>query len=381
MKKILVVHNRYKLQGGEDIAVNNEITALQSLYEVETLIFENNKINVISDLINFILNKNFKSAKKLIKKLDSFNPDFVYVHNTWFKASIIIFDVLEKRNIKTVIKLHNFRYDCTRHFFYRGHLKQQKMCSRCGAFKEKNKLFNKYFQESFLKSLLVIRYGKKFYKKIQNKNFQILVLTKFHKNYLQNLGFDSRNIKILPNPSVHMAIENEPKSNSLVYAGRISKEKGIKELVDAFINAKTLNINLLLIGDGPELSYLKKLYKNENNIKFTGQLDNEKVKEIISKARAVVTATKLFEGQPTLLCEASSMKTPSIFPRFGGIHEFFPPETKLSFQQYDYQDLTKKIKLVDKSNVADEGIENEKCDLKDFDKNNFSKKMLEIFDD
>ena len=50
MKKILVVHNRYKLQGGEDIAVNNEITALQSLYEVETLIFENNKINVISDL-------------------------------------------------------------------------------------------------------------------------------------------------------------------------------------------------------------------------------------------------------------------------------------------------------------------------------------------
>jgi len=381
MKKILVVHNRYKLQGGEDIAVNNEITALQSLYEVETLIFENNKINVISDLINFILNKNFKSAKKLIKKLDSFNPDFVYVHNTWFKASIIIFDVLEKRNIKTVIKLHNFRYDCTRHFFYRGHLKQQKMCSRCGAFKEKNKLFNKYFQESFLKSLLVIRYGKKFYKKIQNKNFQILVLTKFHKNYLQNLGFDSRNIKILPNPSVHMAIENEPKSNSLVYAGRISKEKGIKELVDAFINAKTLNINLLLIGDGPELSYLKKLYKNENNIKFTGQLDNEKVKEIISKARAVVTATKLFEGQPTLLCEASSMKTPSIFPRFGGIHEFFPPETKLSFQQYDYQDLTKKIKLVDKSNFADEGIENEKFYLKHFDKNNFSKKMLEIFYD
>ena len=166
-----------------------------------------------------------------------------------------------------------------------------------------------------------------------------------------------------------------------LYAGRISKEKGIKELVDAFINAKTLNINLLLIGDGPELSYLKKLYKNENNIKFTGQLDNEKVKEIISKARAVVTATKLFEGQPTLLCEASSMKTPSIFPRFGGIHEFFPPETKLSFQQYDYQDLTKKIKLVDKSNFADEGIENEKFYLKHFDKNNFSKKMLEIFYD
>ena len=379
MKKILVLHNRYKLQGGEDIAVDNEITALQSLYEVETLIFENKKINIISDLISFILNKNLKSANKLNKKLDSFNPDFVYVHNTWFKASIIVFDVLEKRNIKTVIKLHNFRYDCTRHFFSKGHLKQHNMCSRCGAFKEKNKLFNKYFQESFLKSLLVIRYGKKFYKKIQNKNFHLLVLTKFHKNYLQNLGFDSRNIKILPNPDMRTVIENKPKSYSVVYAGRISKEKGVKELIDAFINAKTLNINLLIIGTGPELSYLKKLYKKENNIKFMGQLNNEKVKEIISSARAVVTATKLFEGQPTLLCEASSMKIPSIFPRFGGIHEFFPPENKLSFQQYDYQDLTQKIKLIDKSDFAEEGLENEKFYSKHFDKNNFSKKIMEIF--
>jgi hypothetical protein len=75
------------------------------------------------------------------------------------------------------------------------------------------------------------------------------------------------------------------------------------------------------------------------------------------------------------------MKTPSIFPRFGGIHEFFPPESKLSFQQYDYQDLTQKIRLIDTSDFADEGIENEKYYLKHFDKNNFSKKILEIFYD
>ncbi|MDB3983809.1 glycosyltransferase family 4 protein [Acidimicrobiia bacterium] len=381
MKKILVVHNRYKLQGGEDIAVDNEISVLESFFEVETLIFENKGINIFSDLVNFVFNKNFKSVKKLNQKIDLFKPDFVYVHNTWFKASVAIFDVLKKRNIKTVIKLHNFRYDCTRHFFFKGHLRQQDMCSRCGAFKEDSKLFNKYYEESFLKSLLVIRYGKKFFQKIHNKNVQILVLTKFHKNYLENLGFEANNIEILPNPNQNSTIRNDKKSNSLVYAGRISREKGIKELIDSFIKAKTQNINLLLIGSGPQLNYLKREYRDINNIKFLGQLDNEEVKNIISDARAVITATKLLEGQPTLLCEASSMRIPSIFPRFGGIHEFFPSDSKLSFKQYDYQDLVQKIKQIDMDDFIDEGIRNEKFYLKHFDEINFSKKMSEIFND
>ena len=30
--------------------------------------------------------------------------------NTWFKASLGIFKILENRKIKTIVKLHNFRY-------------------------------------------------------------------------------------------------------------------------------------------------------------------------------------------------------------------------------------------------------------------------------
>jgi hypothetical protein len=141
MEKILVVHNRYKHQGGEDIAVESEINALKNLFEVKTLIFENNEIDIFSDLFNFIFNKNFKSAKKLNKILDEFNPDYVYIHNTWFKASVLIFDVLEKRKITTVVKLHNFRYDCTRHYLFKGHIRNEDVCSRCGAHKYKKKDF------------------------------------------------------------------------------------------------------------------------------------------------------------------------------------------------------------------------------------------------
>lgn len=381
MEKILVVHNRYKHQGGEDIAVESEINALKNLFEVKTLIFENNEIDIFSDLFNFIFNKNFKSAKKLNKILDEFNPDYVYIHNTWFKASVLIFDVLEKRKITTVVKLHNFRYDCTRHYLFKGHIRNEDVCSRCGAHKYKKKIFNKYFDESFLKSILVIRYGKKFYQKIYNENILLLVLTKFHKNYLEELGFEEKNIKILPNVNQDSAVKSDTRSNSLVYAGRISKEKGVVELIESFLKADTQNINLILIGEGPLLNYLKKAYKEISSIKFLGKIEHAEVKKIILEARAVVTATKLFEGQPTLLCEASSMRVPSIFPRFGGIHEFFPHDAKLSFTQYDYEDLSQKIKLIDKDDFKDEGIKNQQFYFKNFDEKNFSDKVNKIFND
>jgi glycosyltransferase involved in cell wall biosynthesis len=66
---------------------------------------------------------------------------------------------------------------------------------------------------------------------------------------------------------------------------------------------------------------------------------------IISNSRAAISATKLYEGQPTLLSEASSLGVPSIFPDTGGIKEFLPDNYKLLFRQYDYKDLTKKINM------------------------------------
>ena len=75
------------------------------------------------------------------------------------------------------------------------------------------------------------------------------------------------------------------------------------------------------------------------------------VLKIIQESQAVVTATKLLEGQPTLLCEASSLGIPSIFPRSGGISEFFPESCKLSFEQFNYEDLTSKLKLLRDENL------------------------------
>ena len=75
-------------------------------------------------------------------------------------------------------------------------------------------------------------------------------------------------------------------------------------------------------------------------------MNNLEILEEIRKSAGVVTATKLFEGQPTLLCEASMLGVPSIFPDTGGVSEFFPVNYNLSYKQYNYQNLTEKLNML-----------------------------------
>ena len=129
-------------------------------------------------------------------------------------------------------------------------------------------------------------------------------------------------------------------------------------MISTFISCNFDNIELKIVGNGPLLSNLKSKYNNLN-IKFLGEKTNEEVLTLISQSKAVVTATKLYEGQPMLLCEASSMGIPSIFPRTGGVSEYFPKDYKLSFNQFDYGDLKKKLELIKKQElVLETGKEN-----------------------
>ena len=129
-------------------------------------------------------------------------------------------------------------------------------------------------------------------------------------------------------------------------------------MITAFLKTSLNDYDLLIIGLGPHKKLLEEQYQYKN-IKFLGQLPNNKVRDIIQESTAVVTATKLYEGQPTLLCEASLLQVPSIFPDTGGVKEFFPKNTKYIFEQFNYEDLVSKLESLSNLNQAEkEGKKN-----------------------
>ena len=62
---------------------------------------------------------------------------------------------------------------------------------------------------------------------------------------------------------------------------------------------------------------------------------------------------------------------PSIFPRFGGIEEFYPSDSKLSFEQFNYEDLKEKINLLSNLELLEiEGKNNKDFILDILDRDN-----------
>ena len=169
-------------------------------------------------------------------------------------------------------------------------------------------------------------------------DFQILVLTEFHKKFLKknNVTLD----QVFPNYLDSIETHKTKNENYLVYAGRISDEKGVEELILSFLSSDLENTKLKIIGEGPIYKKLKNKYV-EDKIDFLGQLSNDETKNYISLSLGVVTATKLYEGQPTLLCEASVLNKLQSFQIQEALVSF-PDNYPLIYKQHDYLDLQRK---------------------------------------
>jgi len=340
--KILIVHNKYSQIGGEDINIDREIKLLESEYVVESFIYKNLDQSLVSNIKSLAFNSNNSVNVAFLKKLKEFKPDIVYVHNTWFTINLGIFSILKKLNIDTVIKLHNFRFDCAEG----NHLRNSKLCHDCDGTRL-NGIKNRCYQNSYVMSALATKYGLNYFNILKNSNFKILVLSEFHKEYLIQKGIDREKIFKYFNPlAILEPIEHSlVDKNQLIYAGRIDNSKGLDLMIDSFLKTE-LTYNLKLIGEGSMLQSLKEKYKNYSNIIFTGRMDNTETRKEISLSRASLFTSYMYEGQPVFLCESSELKVPSVFPDIGGIKEFFPKNYPLSYEYNSQSDLVKKLKLL-----------------------------------
>jgi glycosyltransferase involved in cell wall biosynthesis len=130
-----------------------------------------------------------------------------------------------------------------------------------------------------------------------------------------------------------------------VFAGRLSDEKGLDTLLDAWKQLPD-GIPLSIVGDGPLLEPLRNRAAEMGltGITFHGRLPRDKTIEIIKLARFLVTPSRCYENFPMGIAEAFSCGVPVICSRLGGMQEVVENKrTGLHFSAGDAADLARKV--------------------------------------
>jgi glycosyltransferase involved in cell wall biosynthesis len=337
MKKILIVHNIYQQNGGEDSVVVNEAALLRKYgHQVEIYLRHNNDIagqSSVSLLAQAVYSN--KSYADIVDKIASFKPDIIHVHNTLPLVSPSVFWAAHASNVAIVQTLHNFRLLCPQATFLRA----GKICEDCIGKIPWRGVLHGCYRKSFTQTaaltsvLLVHRVIGTYRKKID----AFIALNTFSKNkYIQG-GMLAEKIFIKPNFVEDLGVGIEDRADFL-YVGRLSPEKGAR------IFAKAFDINshgfLKVVGDGEERIFLASI----DHIELLGALSQAEVRQLMKSCLALVLPSICYENMPMTLVEAYSCGLPVIASRLGALcHLVEDGVTGLLFNAGDANDLAEKM--------------------------------------
>lgn len=326
-----------------------------------------------------------ENKKKMIETLEEFKPDIVHVNNFQRQLSESIIEAIKEKNIPIVFTAHDLEAVCPN----KTMLDENKnICELCKNGHYINCIKKKCIKSSLLKSILGA-IETKYYrnKKVYTEKIdKIVTPSKFYKKKLIDYGIEDNKIIVIPNfldiDKYNIRTNND---DYALYFGRLSKEKGILNLVEAFSNIKDQKLHIA--GDGPEREKIEKIIRNrhlENNIKLLGFLNEKEMQEEIANCRFVVLPSIWYDNCPYSILETLTIGKTVIGSDMGGIPELVRDKVNgLIFRHNDIQELEEKMKLLfeNKGLVEEYGKNAKKIAQKEYSRDKYYDKMIKIYED
>ncbi len=144
-------------------------------------------------------------------------------------------------------------------------------------------------------------------------------LLEMHKQY--DL-FAASDCKVIPNPVQMPAGFADAQifgEQQVLYVGRLSPDKGVKVLLDAWMSLSPKPGKLNIIGSGPLETEIAN--NPDVSIEYLGEQTNEQVMIKMREANLVVLPSLVMENQPTVLLEAIAADTRILATDVGGVRE------------------------------------------------------------
>jgi glycosyltransferase involved in cell wall biosynthesis len=168
-----------------------------------------------------------------------------------------------------------------------------------------------------------------------NKSLFVYVLASEFKKQLLEIGINCE-IKLTTTKVSNKLLaefdinKRDGKINSILFLGRIVKNKGIFIMLDAFkiIQKKHNEIELVVVGNGYDFDKAKRYVLDQkiDNVSFKGGLFGNEIIPQFSNSQLYVLPSYHGEGMPTSVLEAMAFGMPVITRPLGGLNDFFESE-------------------------------------------------------
>ena len=258
-----------------------------------------------------------RTATAFAAVLDTVRPDVLHCHNIYGRLTTSILLVARKRGIPAVLTVHDYKVVCPSYLM----LRDGKPCHacvdgnyyRCGVYRcHKGRI-----AESAVYS------AEAYFARLRNSYGAIstfLCPSRFIADLLVKSGIKAGRVAYHPNSVDAKSYEPCYEGGYVLYAGRLSREKGVSTLIDAL---KETNIPLRIAGAGPLDASLRAQVKDagKSHIVFEGHCDSARLAQLYRNAAFVVVPSEWYENAPMSILEAFAQGKCVVASNIGGIPE------------------------------------------------------------
>jgi glycosyltransferase involved in cell wall biosynthesis len=322
--RILQLHTRYRERGGEDAVVDAECELLRRLgHEVVQYQMRNpvGAVGAVGALSRSPWNAG--AARSVQRVAEEFQPDVAHIHNTWYAMSPAVVRVLGRSRVPIVMTLHNYRLLCANGLLFRDGAP----CEDCVGSHPWHAVRHRCYRQSAVLSMpaaftIALHDGLGTW--VRGVDL-FLALSEFSRQRFVQGGLPAERIRVKPNfvPDPGPRTRPASESRTVLYVGRLSREKGIEVLIDAWRAHSGASLELLIVGDGPLRADLEA--RASAAIRFEGRLEASDVRRHMLAARALVMPSVCYENQPMVVLEAMAAGLPILGSATGGLTELLAP--------------------------------------------------------
>ncbi len=352
--KVLLVHNFYgsAAPSGENQVFEAEKTLLQERgHEVAEFTRHSDEIRALGawGVVKGALATPWnpwmtRAVKRAVVRLQ---PDVVHVHNTFPLISPGIFNAIGQGAAR-VLTLHNYRLFCPAAIPMRA----GQVCTDCLDRRTVlPALRHGCYRDSRL-ATLPLAMNVALHRRLGTWTKQVdafIALTGFQRDRMIEGGLPSDLVHVKPNfyPGDPAVVPWEDRKQSVVFAGRLTAEKGVLALVRAWLAWGASAPELRIVGDGDLRGELVRITATAPDvpISFLGQLSGPEAQEEIARARLLVLPSECFETFGLVILEAFAFATPAAVSRIGPLPSIVREgENGVVFEPGDSQSLLKVVR-------------------------------------